>query len=576
MQILLRSLRGEEEVHGALLPLLWSLLDALRPRIPPTDPYNGSGTQEAIFRLVGAGCGGRLLDGRVLAGSSCMSNEGSITSSSFLFGCCVTVLHTSRHLLVFSPLPRSMLARLLEHGGPLAQLLPPLSGPTPGTGRAAVVSKALHSFWTAVASDALLCCKQPVWQHLEEPRRQLYCTKLQADGPPRLLPRDMDPAANAPVNTVSGLCGGLVRQWTVNVEQPCMELSKQLELLRREAALQPSGAAPALPPAPAMFRPGDFGWTLAHSTLHLFSAFLHAHLGSGEAAGQPSPGSAGAAAEAGGSPVGAAAGAAVAAAGGAVQRWQDLQPGQQWAFGCLFAPARLVLLGHKLAKPLQDAYLRLQEEVRTAVGPLMPKGVCMAPKGAQQPAAAQPQLQSGATQPQPSGVQPQPEASCMGGNSMVTAPAALPQRQQQQPPPQLRQQSNSRAAPAASCIGASSVAAWPAQRQQQQVKQEPLSQPAGPAAAQRSQQPPAALGPRQEVLWMDRDVSFLELAGLRSQTLVQLVGYLRRRPTVKVRHLLGVALVKGCRCAVLAVLPAGKCKRRASDAYPTSCARQFH
>lgn len=40
-------------MQGALLPLLWSLLDALRPRIPATNPFNGSGTQEAIFRWAG-------------------------------------------------------------------------------------------------------------------------------------------------------------------------------------------------------------------------------------------------------------------------------------------------------------------------------------------------------------------------------------------------------------------------------------------------------------------------------------------------------------------------------------------
>lgn len=48
LQLVLRSLRGEEEVQGALLPLLWSLLDALRPRNPTDKP--SLGTQEAIFR----------------------------------------------------------------------------------------------------------------------------------------------------------------------------------------------------------------------------------------------------------------------------------------------------------------------------------------------------------------------------------------------------------------------------------------------------------------------------------------------------------------------------------------------
>ncbi|PRW59310.1 Cell division cycle-associated 7 [Chlorella sorokiniana] len=363
LEVLLRSLRGEDEVQGALLPLLWSLLDALRPRIPPDSPVPADRPQEAII---------------------------------------------------------SMLARLLEQGGPVAQLLPPLSGPQAGNSRAAVVSRVLHSFWSAAASDALLCCGQQVWSYLDEPRRQLYRTKLQADGPPRLLPRDMDPAAIATVNTVSGLCGRLAQQWTVNVEQLCAELSKQLDIMRREAAASLSGAAAALQQPPGTFRPADFGWTLAYSALHLFSAFLQAHQGGSTA--------------------------------------------------------------------------------------------------------------------QPGTMQTQPEASCMGGNTVMAGPSVAPQRRpmQQQQQPQQQQQGRGVALPAASGIAGSAAAARPAAQQQVQVKQEPLSQAAGPAAVrQQSQVPPAALGPGQQAQRLDRDVSFAELADLPSRSLVQLVGYLRRRPSIK-------------------------------------------
>lgn len=429
-----------------------------------------------------------------------------------------------------------MLACLLQQGGPLARLLPPLAGPVPGTGRAAVVSKALHSFWSAVASHALECCGQEVWKNLAhdeqllQTRQEVYRAKLQADRPPRLLPRDLDPDPNVAVNTVSGLCNRLAQQWSVNVEELCVELSKQLELIRREAAVLSSGAGPAQPQPAAAFRPADFGWTLAHSALRLFAAFQHTHPGSGEEAGQPSPGSAGAEAGADSVPTAAAGGAAAAAAaaGGRPQQWQDLPPGQQWAFGCLYAPARLVLVAGVYSKPLQDAYRRFQTEVQAAVGPLMPRGVCLAPKAARQLGAAQP--------PQPSGTaQPQPEGSCMGGNSVMAGPSAAPQRQQ---PLQQQQQGRSVAVPAASGIAASAVAGRPAPAQQVQIKQEPLSQPAGPAAARQSQQPPSALGPRQELQRLDTDVSFAELPRLPGRSLVQLVGYVRRRPTIKVRSTL--------------------------------------
>lgn len=433
-----------------------------------------------------------------------------------------------------------MLARLLQQGGPLARLLPPLAGPVPGTGRAAVVSKALHSFWSAVASHALECCGQEVWKNLAQDeqllqtRQEVYRTKLRADKPPRLLPHDLDPAANVAVNTVSGLCGRLAQQWSVNVEELCVELSKQLELMRREAAVLSSGAAAAAQPQQpsAAFRPADFGWTLAHSALRLFAAFQHTHPGSGAEAGQPSPGSAGAEAGADSLPATAAGGpaASAAAAGGRPQQWQDLPPGQQWAFGCLFAPARLVLVAGVYSKPLQDAYKRFQTEVQAAVGPLMPRGVCLVNKAARQLGAAQP--------PQPGDTgQPQPEGSCMGGNSVMAGPSAAPQRQQ---PLQQQQQGRSMAVPAASGIAASAVAGRAAPQQQVQVNQEPLSQPAGPAAAaaRQSQQPPSALGPRQEPQRLDRDVSFAELPHLPRRSLVQLVGYVRRRPAIKVRNTL--------------------------------------
>lgn len=131
----------------------------------------------------------------------------------------------------------------------------------------------------------------------------------------------------------------------------------------------------------------------------------------------------------------------------------------------------------------------------------------------------------------------------MGGNSVAAGPAGVLRGQ-----PQQQQPGRSAAVPAASGIGARAavpaasgiggIGAAPrsARQPQVKVKQEPLSQPAGPGAAQQSQQPPAAQFPCQQAQRLDRDVPFAELAQLPGHSLVQLVGYLRRKPEVKVRR----------------------------------------
>lgn len=510
--MLLRSLHVQEETQQALLPLLWSLLDVLHPHSPQAQPSLGA--QEAIIRS--GHCGWFLARFAPLLECSCAAGRRGFNRKANWNA-------VRRSLGQLPPLPRalpsrSMLARLLEQGGPLAQLLPPFTAPPPGTGGAAAVAKALHSFWTAAASNALLCCKQPVWEHLADAKRQQYQSLVLADAAPRLLPRDMEAAANAAVNTVSGLSSQLAQKWTVNVEPLCQQLSAQLDIMRREAAAG-SGAAAELPPPPARFRPADFPWTLAEAAMHLIAAFLHAQPCGGEGGTQPDP---------------AAEGAAARAAGGEPQRWQDLQPGQQWALACFPAVARVIFAGGKMARPLWPTFFPLQMEWQQGIGDkLVPKGVCVKPPASYAPPAAPPMPRGMAPAAEAEAAaamaeqEQQPEASCMGGNSILVL-----QRQQPQQPPGARA-----AAPAASSMGGGAAAARPAQQLRVQAKQEPLSQPAGPAALpQRSQQPPAAQQPRQQAQRLDRDVPFGELLELPSRSVVHLVGFLRRRPAVKVRR----------------------------------------
>ena len=199
-----------------------------------------------------------------------------------------------------------MLARVLKRQ---PQLLPPLA-PSP-TER---VEHALHAFWSAAASDALLLFQQPVLHCIGAARQAALQAKVAAfKSSPKLLPLTSEAAVEAS-NALFHLRDA--QQFPLQpLDDLVQQQGQQLELLLKEAAGCGTG------PAGSQFRPAHFPWTAACTAVQLVEAFLQA--GDVGAAAASAARSASQPAAAGQRP------APMPAS------WETLPPGYQWALGCL-------------------------------------------------------------------------------------------------------------------------------------------------------------------------------------------------------------------------------------------------